>query len=208
MNRKRRVLRTSASSEEQKDTVSNSSNGFDLKQFAEDLTGFFRDRASTMGVARGNAKPDDHKVDLAVLSALDGGSKNAKQVHQAVSVAAAGSWLPGESQIHQSLGRLAEAGKISSATKKDRVAYTITEAGKNWLADATLAAEAEPTAEAKSARTATNWMTCDPSFLKSASKLTPVLIDIAQTATRQQQQRAAELLEETRHQLHVILTEK
>jgi len=191
--------------------VSNSSNSFDLKQLAEDLTGFIRDRASTLGASRSNAKPDDHRVDLAVLSALDADSKNAKQIHQFMTLAAAGSWSPSENLIHQSLGRLAEAGKISSTTKKDRISYSITEAGKSWLADAHNTADAEPTAEAKSSNWANgsmNWMTCDPSFFKSASKLTPVLMDIAQTATRQQQQRAAELLEETRHQLHVILTEK
>jgi hypothetical protein len=38
--------------------------------------------------------------------------------------------------------------------------------------------------------------------------LGPVLIDIAQTASSDQKKRAAEILEEARHRLHVILAEK
>ena len=51
-------------------------------------------------------------------------------------------------------------------------------------------------------------MNCDVSFLKSASKLGPVMLDVAQAGTREQQQAAASVLDEMRTKLHVILAEK
>mgnify|MGYP006172790331 CR=1 FL=1 len=53
-----------------------------------------------------------------------------------------------------------------------------------------------------------NLMNCDATFLKSASKLGPVMLDVAQTATREQQQAAAAVLDEMRHKLHGILAGK
>jgi DNA-binding PadR family transcriptional regulator len=192
----------------QKENVSSTSNNFDLKQFAQDLSGFIRDRASNLGAARTAGKPDQQQIELAVLTALDSGSKNAGQIHQALTLSSAGSWAPTESQIHQALGRLAETGKVSSSTKKDRKTFAITEDGRAALSTAAEAMVNNPTQDEKPSGNSMNWMSCDPSFYKSASKLGPVLMDIAQTGTAPQQQRAAELLEQTRYQLHVILTEK
>jgi hypothetical protein len=53
-----------------------------------------------------------------------------------------------------------------------------------------------------------NLLNCDATFLKSATKLGPVLLDVAQTGTREQQQVAAAALDELRHKLHGILAGK
>jgi hypothetical protein len=52
-----------------------------------------------------------------------------------------------------------------------------------------------------------NWMTCDAKFLTAASKLPPVMLDIAQTGSKEQQIKAAAILDKARHDLHVVLAE-
>jgi DNA-binding PadR family transcriptional regulator len=105
------------------------------------------------------------------------------------------------------LAALTEAKKVSAKTDGDRKVYSITKAGKAALKDAA----ANPVTETTSARASgpnINLLNCDATFLKSATKLGPVMLDVAQTGTREQQQAAAAVLDEMRHKLHGILAGK
>jgi DNA-binding PadR family transcriptional regulator len=187
--------------------VSTSSKSFDLRELVGDLVTLVKDRAADAGQTRGSAQPNSEQIELAILASLAEGSKNASEIVSALSLAGAGVWAPTTGKIHPALAKLTEDKKISAKTEGDRKIYTITKAGKSAIKDGA----AQPAPEAGATRTAgssRNLMSCDASFLKSASKLGPVMLDVAQTGTREQQQAAAAVLDEMRNKLHVILAEK
>lgn len=187
--------------------VSTSSKSFDLRELVGDLVTLVKDRAADAGQTRGSAQPKSEQIELAILASLAEGSKNASEIVSALSLAGAGVWAPTTGKIHPALAKLTEDKKISAKTEGDRKIYTITKAGKSAIKDGA----AQPAPEAGATRTAgssRNLMSCDASFLKSASKLGPVMLDVAQTGTREQQQAAAAVLDEMRNKLHVILAEK
>ena len=187
--------------------VSTSSKSFDLRELVGDLVTLVKDRASDVGQVRGSAQPNSEQIELAILATLVEGSKNASEIVSALSLAAAGAWAPTIGKIHPALAKLTEDKKVSAKTEGDRKVYTITKAGKSAIKDGA----AQPAPEAGAARSAgstRNLLNCDASFLKSASKLGPVMLDVAQTGTREQQQAAAAALDEMRNKLHVILAEK
>ena len=155
---------------------------------------------------RGSAQLNSEQIELAILASLAEGSKNASETVSALTLAGAGAWVPTTGKIHPALAKLTEDKKISEKTEGDRKVYSITKAGKSALKDA---AENPATDSATGATGSTkNLMNCDATFLKSASKLGPVMLDVAQTGTREQQQAAAAVLDEMRHKLHGILAGK
>jgi DNA-binding PadR family transcriptional regulator len=185
------------------------SKSFDLRELAGELIGLVRDRAKD--IASAAVKPDAAKMQNAVLSTITDEPKNAAEITRAISLASAGAWTPTSGEIQQALATLVERKEASSKLDGDRKVYSITKAGLAALANDTKTADPEGVAaESGSAKFANslNWPACDPKFLSSASKLGPALLDIAQTGTRDQQARAASILENARHELHVILAEK
>jgi DNA-binding PadR family transcriptional regulator len=189
--------------------VSTESKSFDPRQVVDELISFVRDRASD---ARGRGftpKPTEQQIESAVLNAISAESKNVTEIIKAISVASCGTWQPTAGQVQSSLAKLIEAESASSKNKGDRKVYSITKTGLEALAAAANQND-DPKADQTSTKNSSSlsWMTCDPHFLKSASKLGPALLDIAQTGTREQQTRAAAILENARHDLHVTLAEK
>lgn len=188
--------------------MSTTNNSFDPRQAIEGLFGYVKDMATSTVSRATKVQPDETSVQAAVLTALESGSKTASQISKTIAVAAGGTWTPTDGQINKALGLLVEAEKVSVKTKADRKTYTLTESGVEALA-----AAKENLSEAKSPTTSKmtanlNWVACDPHFLKAASKLPPVMLDIAQTGTREQQIKAAEILDKARHDLHKVLAEK
>lgn len=187
--------------------MSTSSKTFDLRELVGDLVTLVKDRAADVGQARGSAQPSSEQIELAILATLADGSKNAGEIVSALALAGAGAWAPTTGKIHPALAKLTEDKKVSAKTEGDRKIYAITKTGKSAIKDG--AAQPAPEAGATSTAGSTrNMLACDVSFLKSASKLGPVMLDVAQTGTREQQQAAAAALDEMRNKLHVILAEK
>ena len=188
--------------------MSTAGNSFDPRQAIEGLFGYVKDMAAG-SINRGvKPQPDAERVEAAVLAALESGSKTAAQIVKAINLAAGGTWAPTDGQVNKALAKLSEADLVSAKTKSDRKTYSLTKAGE----DALVAAK-EKMADATSVSPSKNfakmdWLNCDPAFLKSASKLPPVMLDIAQTATNEQQKKAAEILDKARHDLHKVLAEK
>ena len=188
--------------------MSTAGNSFDPRQAIEGLFGYVKDMA-VGSMNRGfKPQPDADLVEAAVLAALESGTKTAAQIVKAISLAAGGTWAPTDGQVNKALAKLSEADLVSAKTKSDRKTYSLTKAGEEALV-----AAKDKMAEAPSVSTTKNfanmdWLNCDPNFLKSASKLPPVMLDIAQTATREQQHKAAEILDTARHDLHKVLAEK
>jgi DNA-binding PadR family transcriptional regulator len=187
--------------------MNNTSKNFDLREVFGDLLSQVRDRAMDFGQPRSAAQPTSEMIEVAVLAALSEEPKNATEVVSNVGLSSAGSWVPTLGKIHAALAALTEGKKVSAKTDGDRKVYTITKAGKAALKEAA----ANPVTESSSARSSIpnmNLLNCDATFLKSATKLGPVMLDVAQTGTHQQQQAAAAVLDEMRHQLHGILAGK
>jgi DNA-binding PadR family transcriptional regulator len=187
--------------------MSNTSKNFDLREVFGDLLSQVKERAMDFGQPRSAAQPTPEMIETAVLASIAETPKNAAELVAALGLSSAGTWAPTVGKIHPVLAALTEAKKVSAKTDGDRKVFSITKAGKAALKDA---AET-PIEETKAARPNgpnMNLLNCDATFLKSATKLGPVMLDVAQTGTRDQQQAAAAVLDEMRHKLHVILAGK
>ena len=187
--------------------MNNTSKNFDLGEVFGDILNQVRTRVTEFGQPRNAAQPTSAQIEVAILATLSETPKNATEIVSALSLAAAGTWAPSAGSIHPTLAKLTEEKSLSAKTDGDRKVYSITKAGKSALENAAENPATE-TAAARSVGSAKNLLNCDASFLKSASKLGPVMLDVAQTGTREQQQAAAAVLDEMRNKLHVILAEK
>jgi DNA-binding PadR family transcriptional regulator len=187
--------------------VSTSSKSFDLRELVGDLVTLVKDRAMDAGQTRNPAQPSAEQIEIAILSTLAETPKNTNDIVSALALASAGAWAPTAGKLHPILTKLTEDKKVTAKTEGDRKVYSITKAGKTALKDGV----AQPTTETTAARTPGSFkspLNCDVSFLKSASKVGPVMLDVAQTGTREQQVAAAAVLDEMRHKLHDILAGK
>mgnify|MGYP000364243330 CR=1 FL=1 len=160
------------------------------------------------GARRPAPAPDDAQTANAILAALDGGDKNLQQLAQSVSLTSGGVWNPSVGTLQQAISNLTDDGNVSATTDGDRKVFSLTKKGRKALE---AARSAQATSEGSGGTDSTSngsrsaWLNCDPQFLVNATKLGPAMLDIAQTGTREQQQKAAAVLEKTRNELHQIL---
>lgn len=188
--------------------MNSTSSSFDLRQVVGELKEFVKNR----GVDFQNrpVAPTSNQLELAILASLSGGAKNATQLINALSVASAGAFTATSAQVHPLLADLESNGLINVEAKDDRKVYSITEQGRASLEQAATADAEQPDGDSFAAEKpngAPSWLGFDPHFLKAASKLAPVISDLAQTGTRQQQEQATIVLENARHELHKILAQ-
>lgn len=198
------------------------SSNSELRDSVSSLLHTIRNSVGTLTQSATAAAPDVRHQEIAVLQALAAAPLNLSQIETAVAAASAGTWTPSTGMTSTLLDQLVAAAEVTAKVTKDRKIFTITASGKQALADHL----ANPTAADSDTGTGTGTGTsgsataswtlpnlgnlpgCDPRFIKEAAKLTPVLWDLAQTGTRDQQAKATELLEQARHQLHQILAAK
>jgi DNA-binding PadR family transcriptional regulator len=194
--------------------MSNTSKNFDFRELASDLIGLVKDR--TKDVASSTAKPDDNRVQAAVLSAISETPKNAAEIKRLISLASAGVWNPSSGEIQKALTTLESDKSLTAKLEGDRKVFSITKAGKAKLKSAATETTEATTEESKPKMKFSGFpdladltgINSSPEFLRAASKLAPAMIDLAKTGSKTQQAAAAALLDETRHKLHVILAEK
>jgi DNA-binding PadR family transcriptional regulator len=187
--------------------MSNTSKNFDLREVFGDLLNQVKERAMDFGQTRTSAQPTGAQIEIAVLATMSETSKNAAEIVSMLALSTAGTWAPSVGKIHPVLANLTEAKKVSAKTDGDRKVYSITKAGKAALKEAAENPITETTTPRANGQ-AKNLMNCDATFLKSTTKLGPVMLDVAQTGTREQQLAAAAVLDEMRHKLHGILAGK
>lgn len=191
--------------------MSNSTNSFNPRQTATDLFGFVRDWAARASSKTFSPKPNQSRIRAAVLTAISKESLNARQIADSISTASAGVWSPSDGEIQRELVDLVESGFATTKNKSDRKTYKISTQGETELQRLKDLKSEEFESKLNgnaSWPSATNLLSCEPNFLSNATKLGPVLLDLAQTGTKQQQAAAAKVLEKARHDLHVILAEK
>ena len=187
--------------------MNSTSSGFDLRQVVGELREFVKSRGSEL--QNRTAAPTSSQLELAILASLSGGAKNAKQLVNAISLASAGAVSATSAQVHPLLASLEANGLVATETLDDRKVYSISDLGRVNLDQAAASEDEKSDASASTGtpKAIPSWLSFDPNFLKAASKLAPVISDLAQTGTRQQQEIAAKVLEETRNQLHKILAQ-
>ena len=191
--------------------MSNSTNSFNPRQAAGDLFGFVRGLATQAGSKAFSAKPSQSRIRAAVLTAISVESLNARQISASIETASAGVWSPSDGEIQVELAALVDAGFATLKNKGDRKTYLISKSGEAELQRLIELNSQEFESKANGSAawpTGLNLLNCESNFLSSATKLGPVLLDLAQTASKEQQAAAAKVLEKARHDLHVILAEK
>ncbi len=164
----------------------------------------------------------------AVLSALGGEAKNGHQIMQAIAAVSGGTWMPSAGEVYPMLQQLSDEGLITARVEGERTVYTLTEAGREAAAAAHEAASGAGS-EGRDASGRAGWKRPDwdmselvdrmsgrwndhraehtTAVPRAGAKLAQAAAQVASTGTREQQERAAALLDETRRKLYAILAE-
>ena len=198
---------------------SSSSNGFDLREAVENLRDAFTPRSGS----RGATTHGDLRT--AILVALQQEAKNGHQIMQAISAASGGSWMPAASEVYPMLQQLTDEGLVATQHDGERTVYALTDAGREAAAAAAEAHTHEPTgddsrdgwpmrdwsmsdwSERMSGRWNDHWSERTSAVPRAGAKLAQAAAQVTQSGTREQQERAAALLDQTRKALYAILAE-
>ena len=203
---------------------SSSSNGFDLREAVENLRDAFAPRSGS----RGTTTHGDLRT--AILMALQHEAKNGHQVMQAIGAASGGAWMPSASEIYPALQQLSDEGLIATNYDGERIVYSLTDAGREAAAAAAEAPSNESAKEGSrdgwplrdwaprdwsmtdwsermSGRWNDHWSERTSAVPRAGAKLAQAAAQVTQSGTREQQERAAALLDQTRKALYAILAE-
>lgn len=170
------------------------------------------------GPAQGSRGHGDLRT--AILAALSGEPKNGHQVMQAIASASGGSLMPSAGQIYPMLQQLTDEGLLSAQADGERTVYTLTDAGR----EAAAVAHEKSNAASDESRTRVDWDMSEfvdrmsgrwndhraehtTAVPRAGAKLAQAAAQVASTGTKDQQQRAAALLDQTRRALYAILAE-
>jgi DNA-binding PadR family transcriptional regulator len=203
--------------------ASKSNIGSDIRDAVESI----RDAVMSSEVARWTAKvtkdlaPGDLRDDI-LVAVLDE-PKNGHQIMQAISEANDG-WMPPASHVYPPLAQLTDEGLLTAKVKGERTLYTLTDAGREAAAaakDSASDASAGSTGSSSSSSSRRRaprvdmmrdwkmpqWDDANSALPKSGAKLAQAAAQVAQSGTKEQKERAAALLDETRRKLYAILAE-
>ncbi len=198
---------------------SSSSAGFDIREAVENLRDAFTPRGS--GRAAGGAPGD---LRAAILSALQSEATNGHQVMQSIGAASGGMWMPSASQVYPMLQQLTDEGLLSVQHDGERSVYALTDAGREAAAAHAHESASESSnrsswnvsditdrmseaADRMSGRMNDHWSERTSAVPRAGAKLAQAAAQVTQSGTREQQERAAALLDQTRKALYAILAE-
>ncbi len=204
---------------------SSSSAGFDLREAVENLRDTFMPRSGSrsQGASHGDLRS-------AILAALQHEAKNGHQVMQAITSASGGMWMPAASEVYPMLQQLTDEGLVGTQHDGERTVYTLTDAGREAAAASAEShahesanddsREGWPTrdwplrdwnmtdwSERMSGRLNDHWNERTSAIPRAGAKLAQAAAQVTQSGTREQQERAAALLDQTRKALYAILAE-
>lgn len=179
-----------------------SSAGFDIREAVDSLRDAFSPR---MG---GRSERPHGDIRTAVLSALAREPMNGHQVMQTIAASSGGAWMPAASSVYPTLQQLTDEGLVSAQHEGERTVYSLTEAGRSAAAEATAHAAADDHEHrADHDWKMPRWSEADAAVPKAGAKLAQAAAQVAQSGSREQKERAAALLDETRRKLYAILAE-
>ncbi|MCX6494411.1 MAG: PadR family transcriptional regulator [Actinobacteria bacterium] len=192
--------------------ASKSNIGSDIRSAVESI----RDAvmSSDFGRFASNLTKGESHADLraSILTAVTDEPKNGHQIMQAIGEASNGEWMPAASHVYPLLAQLTDEGLLSAKVKGERTTYTLTDAGREALASAT---EDDSPTSANHGSTSKmmrdwkmpKWDDANAAVPKAGAKLAQAAAQVAQSGSRDQKERAAALLDETRRKLYAILAE-
>ncbi len=189
--------------------MSNFSNGIDIQNILKTL----KDRIENfdLGKLKQAAESTQIPVDYRhlVLASLKAEAKNGHQILTEIAASQTGAKKPGASQIYPLLEQLVDEGLITATQAGERKVYKLTKDGKAALAalKENATTEAKPAAEENDPWPLPRWLDLNGKVVKASGRLAKSLTEVAQLGTLEQQERVADLLDETRKKVHAILAE-
>jgi len=177
-----------------------SNSGFDLREIVDEMRDAFAPRLPR------TQQPRD--VRTAVLRALIDEARTGAAVIDAIAASSAGVGRPTPGEVYPLLQLLADEGLVEVAHEGDHRVYALTEAGRA-IAEAESAHEHASSSDHESG-TRARWeerAKRNSALPRAGVKLAQATAQVAQNGTREQRQRAVELLDETRRRLYAILAE-
>lgn len=138
-----------------------------------------------------------------VLNALQ---ENPKTGHELVEALTQLNFKPTAASVYPLLEGLLDEGMVSVGVKKDRKVYSITDDGKALLSST-------PTPELSLEDSgedtwAPKWVDVRGVVPVAAARLAKVSLEVSQYGTKEQQEQAAEAIDDARRRIHEILSEK
>lgn len=201
----------------------NTSSGFDLREAVDNIREAFTPRSSS---------PRPHgaqhrDVRTAILAALGSEPMNGQQLISAIGTKSGGAWVPTAGEVYPTLQLLTDEGLLSTQHDGERTVYALTDAGREAVAAAAATAESGGDSGGAnhdgwslpdwslpdwgnriSGHWNERWSEHTAAVPKAGAKLAQAAAQVAQSGTREQQERAAALLDETRRKLYAILAEE
>jgi DNA-binding PadR family transcriptional regulator len=172
-----------------------SSAGFDIWEAVESLRDAFTPRSG----ARSSQGSPHGDVRAAVLAALAQEPRTGRQVMESIAARTGGAWSPTAGEVYPTLLQLADEGLVRTRHDGERTVYELTDTGR--------AAAAEASSEGTPYGMQSRWRESAAVVPKSGAKLAQAAAQVVQSGTREQQERAAAILDEARRKLYAILAE-
>jgi DNA-binding PadR family transcriptional regulator len=140
-------------------------------------------------------------VRAAILALLAEGPRNGYQIIQEIADRSGGAWQPSPGAVYPALQQLADEGLVRAEESEGRRTFHLTEAGRVYVQEQ-LGGEGAP------------WDAMTPPFHEDLHQLFHIaaqagaaLVQVAETGSESQLQRARAVLTETRRKLYQILAE-
>lgn len=153
------------------------------------------------GAARG-PKAGRGDVRAAILALLREGPYTGYQIMSEIEERSSGAWRPSPGAVYPALSQLADEGLIAGEESAGRRAFSLTEAGREYVdRHPEMARGAWESAAQQEA-----WQV--PGLFTEAARLGGGIVQIAHAGTPEQVQAAEELLQQTRRELYRILADE
>jgi DNA-binding PadR family transcriptional regulator len=177
--------------------------GFDFEAMAKSL----RENLKNFGgfspeEVRRSGLLTEEGLRLHILNALKDSPKTGHELTEALKQT---NLKPSAGIIYPLLESLLDEGMVTVSVKKDRKFYSITEAGKALLASTPI--PEENLGEAAENSWAPKWVDARGVVPVAGARLAKVGLEVSKYGTKEQQERAAEAINEARRQIHKILSE-
>lgn len=140
----------------------------------------------------------------AILRALESGKKTGHDIIDDIAEASKSGLKPAAGTIYPLLESLIDEELISVKVTKDRKVYSLTDAGKSQIENM----DAEPADvgdQSENTWPIPKWVDLKSEVGRAGARLAKVALDVSKNGTKEQQQQAAEIIDEARRRIHALL---